>query len=76
MLRGASKHWSSDEGSLATAYPGTAKCFLWVSKLTDGPVKCSGAPPNLGAVMEAALPSPTLAPKSVFFWLLKLTDGP
>ena len=47
--------------------------FLWVSKLTDGPLKCSGAPPSLGAVMEAALPRPTLAPQSVFFWVSKLT---
>ena len=58
MLWGASKLWSCGRG-LAKAYPGAAKCFL------DGPLKCSL--PSLGAVMEAALPRPTMAPQSVFF---------
>ena len=42
MFPGASKPWGCDGVSLAKAYPGTAKCFLMVLKLTDGPVKCFG----------------------------------
>ena len=73
MLRGASKPWSCHGGSLAKAYPGLRKVFsyrfrnLWVSKLTDQGL-CSRALPSLGAVMELALPRPTLAPQSVFLW--------
>ena len=60
MLRSSFKPWSS----LAKAYPGLPllavapqSVFLWVSKLTDGPFKCSGAASSLGA----NLPRLTLA---------------
>ena len=58
MLRSSFKPWSS----LADSYPrlpwptlacrGTAKCFFWVSKLTDGPLKRSGAPPSCDIMSE------------------------
>ena len=43
------------------AYPGTAKCFLM--GLRDGILKCSGAPPSLGAAYPGT--------QSAFFEMLR-----